>query len=171
MQYFLGEPGKSVATVGAAATRQHCNKILSSVKVAVRGLSNPDSHVGVCGIQDVASMVLLKSRLVHQVFFRVSNSLVEGNVLRQSAPLDSGGVDSVRGRPALTVNMGEVPAAKHVAGMRKRDGGQFVVPPKGPRPAMCFRGVCRVLAVAVDEHPHLLCQTGHAGGAGRLKGY
>src|SRR5579863_9127882 len=85
--------GGSVTVANAATIRRNGNEILRNVKVAVRALHSPDPHVGVDGVQDIAAMVLLEPGLVHQVIFRASNRSVDGNVLCQSAPADSGGVD------------------------------------------------------------------------------
>ncbi len=46
----LALAGKSAAPANATAIRRGGNEILSDVKVAVRALNNPDSHVGVRGV-------------------------------------------------------------------------------------------------------------------------
>lgn len=149
---------RTSALPAAAGAPFRCDggEILGNVKIAVRGLHNPEAHIGVFRIEDVASVIVLEARLVHKGCFCVADGLVDGNVLRQSAPVNSGGVDSDEWAPALPVKMAEVAVPEHVSGMRPRHPGQFLVPPERSRPAARFPGVPGASAVAVDQCPHLL---------------
>lgn len=86
--------------------------------------------------------------------FRARDGSVDGNILSQSAPGNSGRVDSQRKRPALPVNMVKESLLDHVAGMRPRNRSQSLIPLEGLSLATRLGGVLGVPAVAVDE-PHI----------------
>lgn len=146
----------ALPSVAGAAFRRNGGEILRNVKIAVWGLHNADAHIGVFRVEDVATVIVLESRLVHEGFFRFPDCLVDGNVLRQSTPVNSGGIDSDERAAALLVKMAEVAMLEHVSGMRPGHFRQLLVPSEGLRPAVRFVRIRGIPAVSVDERQHLL---------------
>ena len=151
-----GEGAPDELPAAPLAFRRNGGEILRNVKIAVWGLHNADAHIGVFRVEDVATVIVLESRLVHEGFFRFPDGLVDGNVLRQSTPVNSGGIDSDERAAALPVKMAEVAVLEHVSGMRPGHFRQLLVPSQGLCPAARFPGVRGIPAVSVDERQHLL---------------